>query len=121
MHSKPGYFLRPGQFLLIDDKFGYSRPISGFPVPAPDYKHIITTNADAAAGFEFNGIQLYGFSDLGMEILYEQEYEFYEPFLPEWKDEKTVQVHLVPVDFAKNKKEKLITIVQNEKGKWNEQ
>jgi len=122
--EKLGYFVfrvnfyEAGQFLLIDDKFGYSRPISGFPVPSPDFKHIITTNADAAAGFEFNGIQLYGFTDLGMEIFFEQEYEFYEPFLPEWKDEKTVQIRLIPVDYAKNKKEKLITIEQNEDGEW---
>ena len=124
--EKLGYFVfrvnfyEAGQFLLIDDKFGYSRPISGFPEPSPDYKHIAATNADASAGFEFNGIQLYGFTDHGMEVFFEKEFEFYEPFLPNWKDEKTVVIQLVPVDFAKNRKPTTITIQQNEKGKWEE-
>ena len=124
--EKLGYFVfrikfyEAGQFILIDDKFGYSKPIKGFPNTSPDYKHIITTNADAAAGFEFNGIQLIGFTDRGMEIFFEKEFEFYEPFLPKWIDEKTVQVTLLPVDFAKNKKQKLITIQQNEDGAWKE-
>ncbi len=122
--EKLGYFVfrvnfyEAGQYLLVDDKFGYSRPISGFPKPSPDYKHIITTNADGTAGFEFNGIQIFGFSDLGMEILFEKEYEFYEPFLPKWIDEKTVLVQLIPVDFVKDKKPKLITLQQNEEGEW---
>jgi len=114
-------FYKAGQFILLDDKYGYSRPISGFPNASPDYKHIIATNADATAGFEFNGIQLFGFTDHGMEIIFDKEFEFYEPFLPKWIDEKTVQVTLLPVDFAKNKKQKLITIQQNENGEWEEQ
>ncbi len=124
--EKLGYFVfrinfyKAGQFILLDDKYGYSKPISGFPNPSPDYKHIIATNADATAGFEFNGIKLYGFTDHGMEIFFEKEFEFYEPFLPKWIDEKTVQVSLLPVDFAKNKKQKLITIQQNEEGEWEE-
>lgn len=125
--EKLGYFVfrinfyEAGQFLLFDDKFGYLKQISGFPTPSPDYKHIIATNADAAAGFEYNGIQLFGFTDRGMEIFYEKEYEFYEPFLPEWIDEKTVEIQLIPVDFAKNKKEKVVTIKRNDDGKWEEQ
>ena len=125
--EKLGYFVfrinfyEAGQFLMIDDKFGYSRPINGFPTPSPDFKHLITTNADAAAGFEYNGIQLFGFTSHGMEVFFEQEYEFYEPFLPEWIDEKTVQVELIPVAFAKNKKRKTLTIQQNNEGKWEEQ
>ena len=125
--EKLGYFVfrinfyEAGQFLLIDDKFGYSRPISGFPVASPDYKHLIATNADAVAGFELNGIQIFGFTDHGMEIFFEKEFEFYEPFLPKWMDEKTVQVTLIPVDFAKNKKQKLFTIQQNDEGEWEEQ
>ena len=124
--EKLGYFVfrvnfyEAGQFLLIDDKFGYSRPISGLPEPSPDFKHVITTNADASAGFEFNGIQLFGFTNHGMEVFFEKEFEFYEPFLPEWKDEKTVEVQLIPVDFAKNKNQKTITIQQNEEGEWKE-
>jgi hypothetical protein len=113
-------FYEAGQYLLIDDKFGYSRPINGFPEPSPDYKHLVTTNADAVAGFEFNGVQLFGFTDHGMEIFFEKEFEFYEPFLPKWIDEKTVQIQLIPVDFAKNKKSKILTIQQNENGTWSE-
>jgi hypothetical protein len=125
--DKLGYFVfrinfyEAGQFLLFDDKFGYLRQISGFPTPSPDYKHIITTNADAVAGFEYNGIQLFGFTDRGMEVFYEKEYEFYEPFLPKWIDEKTVQIQLIPLDFAKNKKQKLVTLQQNDNGEWEEQ
>ncbi len=124
--EKLGYFVfrinfyEAGQYLLVDDKFGYSRPISGFPKPSPDYKHFVTTNADATAGFEFNGIQIYGFTDLGMEILFEKEYEFYEPYLPNWMDEKTVQIQLVPAAFVKDKKPKTLTLQMNEKGEWNE-
>jgi hypothetical protein len=124
--EKLGYFVfrinfyEAGQYLLVDDKFGYSRPINGFPKPSPDYKYFVTTNADATAGFEFNGIQIYGFTDLGMEILFEKEYEFYEPYLPKWIDEKTVQVQLIPAAFVKDKKPKLATIQMNEKGEWKE-
>ncbi len=124
--DKLGYFVfrinfyEAGQFLLFDDKFGYIRQLSGFPVPSPDYKHMITTNADAVAQFEYNGIQLYRFTDHGMEIFFEKEFEFYEPYLPKWKDVKTVEIQLIPAEFAKNKKRKTITIQQNEKGEWEE-
>ncbi len=124
--EKLGYFVfrvnfhEAGQYLLVDDKFGYSRPISGFPSPAPDYKHFIITNADGTAGFEFNGVQIFGFSDYGLEILYEKEYDIYEPYLPKWLDEKTVQFELIPIATAKNKKPTQITISQNENGEWSE-
>ena len=124
--EKLGYFVfrinfyEAGQFLLFDDKFGYLRQISGMPTPSPDYKHMVTTNADAASGFEFNGIQLIGFTDHGIEIFYEKEYEFYEPFFPKWEDEKTVTIQLIPVDFAKNKKRTSVTLKQNDEGKWEE-
>lgn len=125
--EKLGYFVfrinfyEAGQFLLIDDKFGYSSPISGFPTPSPDFKHFVSTNADGTAGFEFNGIQLFGFTDHGMEIFFEKEYEFFEPYLPKWLDEKTVRVQLIPVDFVKNKQPTQVTLRQNENGEWEEQ
>jgi len=50
-----------GSYSLVNDKSGKETTIWGFPKVSPDAKHIITTNQDLEAAYEFNGIQIFGF------------------------------------------------------------
>lgn len=107
--DRMGYFVfkidreEGGEYILMDDKFGYVFPIPGFPKASPDFKYILVTNQDATAGFEFNGIQLFGFTDGGLGLLWERTFEDLEPWEAKWIDEKNVALKMLPPSRIKNK------------------
>ncbi|MEM6966281.1 MAG: SH3 domain-containing protein [Bacteroidota bacterium] len=108
-----------GNYSLINDKSGKETIIQGFPKPSADFKHIVTTNADAEAGFEFNGIEVYGYPDGRFAKVFEEEVEAsFEPHTPIWVDNKTVEVTMVPTTYNNTDRPKKIKITQNDSGKW---
>jgi len=121
---KLGYFVvrnqiyEGGNFSLINDKSGKETLIKGFPKTSPDYKYILTSNPDGEAGFEFNGIEIYGFPNGKFEKILEKEWDGVEPFAAKWMDEKTIHLSLFPTATTPNEKMKNIKIVMNEKGRW---
>lgn len=122
--SQVGFFVfrnniyEGGNYSLVNDKSGKEIIIQGFPKVSPDAKHIITTNQDAEAGFEFNGIQIFGFPNGRFEKLLEKEFENMEPHTPKWIDSKTIEITLIPPSFDKETKPKNIKVIMNKKGKW---
>ena len=107
-----------GNYSLVNDKSGKEIIIAGFPKLAPDSKHLITTNQDIEAAFEFNGIQIFGFPNGRFEKLLEKEFESMEPHTPKWIDNKTIEVTLMPASYDKETKPRNIKIIMNEKGDW---
>lgn len=107
-----------GSYSLVNDKSGKEIIIQGFPKVSPDAKHLIAANQDAEAGFEFNGIQIFGFPNGRFEKLLEKEFDNLEPHTPKWIDNKTLKITMMPPSFDKETKPKNIKVIMNEKGDW---
>lgn len=107
-----------GDYSLVNDKSGKELFIAGFPKLSPDAKHLITTNQDSEAGFEFNGIQIFGFPNGRFEKLLEKTMDGMEPHTPKWIDNKTIEITMVPPSFDKETKPRNIKVIMNEKGDW---
>lgn len=82
------------EYLLINDKTGEEIILEGFPKSSPNGKHLVVTSADLAAGFDYNGVQIWHLGDNGLELVWEKEMENLEPFLPKWYNNKTIQITL---------------------------
>ena len=125
--NKIGYFVfridrfEGGDYILLDDKFGYAMPIYGMPRLAPDLKKLVITNTDDGAGFEFNGIQLMEITDEGIdpEPLFEEKIEGFQPFNPVWEDERTVSFDFLSTDSERSKLKIKAKLSMNEEGEWN--
>ncbi|MFT6320459.1 MAG: hypothetical protein ACJAT4_001384 [Granulosicoccus sp.] len=121
---KVGFFIfrnnyyEGGDYSLVNDKSGKETTIAGFPKLAPDAKYLIATNQDAVAGFEFNGIQIFGFPNGRFEKLLEKNFEDMEPHTPKWIDHKTIEISMIPSDADKETKPSNIKVIMNEKGDW---
>lgn len=107
-----------GNFSLVNDKSGKEITIEGFPKVSPDAKHLIATNQDVEAAFEFNGIQIFGFPNGRFEKLLEKEFDNMEPHTPKWIDDKTIEITMMPSSSDKEIKPKNIKVIMNEKGGW---
>ena len=103
---------------MINDKSGKEIIIQGFPKLSPDAKHLIATNQDLEAAFEFNGIQIFGFPNGRFEKLLEIEMDEMEPHAPIWIDNMTIEITMMPPSFDKETKPKKVKIIMNEKGEW---
>ena len=120
---KLGYFVTSNTFWegsgysLINDKSGNEIRLSGYPKPSPDYKHVITTSADAEVQMSFNGIEIYGFKNGKFKKLLEKAFSDVEPHMPIWVDEKTIEVDLVSLD--PDVRPRKIKITMDENGNWN--
>ena len=107
-----------GSYSLINNKSGKEIIIQGFPKLSPDAKHLIATNQDLEAAFEFNGIQIFGFPNGRFEKLLEIEMDEMEPHAPIWIDNMTIEITMMPPSFDKETKPKKVKIIMNEKGEW---
>lgn len=121
---KMGYFVveaighEKGMHLLVNDKSGKETPLSGFPKASPDYKHLVTTNADLGAQFEYNGVQILGFTDAGLSVVWEKEIESQEPIQSKWLDQNTVEISFRPPPSKSSIKTKILELKQDIDGEW---
>ena len=107
-----------GEYVLINDKTGAITKIVGYPRPAPGYRHLLTVNADLEAGFEFNGFQLWSYTDNGFEKILERDLRDFAPLTARWLDKQTVEVLVHPASHDKSREPKLMVLRQGEDGAW---
>lgn len=105
-------------YLLVNDKTGQITPTKGFPKAATDGEHIACLNPDWGDKGNFRGIQLFGYVDNQLSIVFEEELGDYRPVLPKWVDENTLQFTLLEIADKRNKKSRYGQLVQNEEGEW---
>ena len=123
--DKMGFFVfkiqryEGGNFILMDDKFGYATPVYGMPKMSPDLKKMVITNADVVAGFEFNGIQLFEMGDVGIETLFEEEFSDFAPHNPVWIDDKNIVFDFLSPDSAQKKTQVKAKLSEDDNGEWN--
>lgn len=114
-HGK--YGIQEG-YVLINDKTGQVTRTKGFPKAAADGEHIACLNPDWGDKGNFRGIQLLGYVDNELQVIFEEALEEYRPVLPKWVDEKTLQFTLLEVADKRNKKSRYGQLIQNKKGVW---
>lgn len=122
--DKLGYFVfkihryEAGDYILMNDKFGYATPLAGMPRMSPDRKKILVTNADVDAGFEFNGIQLLEITDQGFQTVFEESMDNFAPHHPVWIDEKNIEFMLLSPEADQKRWKVKAKLSQDEQGEW---
>ena len=111
-----GYFvvqkhtLDKGTYVLVNDKSGKEIDLWGYPKAAPDFKHLLSYHGDLESGFEANGLQLFGFTDRGLEKLWEQELTDYEPVSVRWLNQSTAEIDLRPPTYNTDLRPKIVLL-----------
>ncbi len=105
-------------YILVNDKSGKKIDIFGYPKASPDFKHLVITNLDLIAGFEYNGVGLLGFTENGLEKIFDQELLDYGPVTPIWLDNKTVEITYLPSEENPNQKKRKVKLQQGLDGEW---
>lgn len=105
-------------YLLVNDKSGSTQKLFGYPKASPDNKHLVVTNLDVEAGFEVNGISLWGYTEDGFKEIFRKELDVYGPATPIWLDENTVEMTMIPYSELEGAKRKLAHLRLGEQGTW---
>lgn len=121
---KMGYFVveatghEMGEYRLVNDKSGNEISVWGFPKASPDYKHLCSINADLEAGYEMNGVQILGFTDKGLKVVWEQEIKSLEPIQSKWLDQNTVEISFRPPPSKSSIRIKTLELKKDISGEW---
>ena len=107
-----------GEYVLVNDKTGKVTRVAGYPRPAPGYRHLLMVNADLEAGFEFNGFQLWSYTDEGFKNILERDLRDFAPSMARWIDKQTVEIRVEPASHDKSREPKLMILKQGEGGEW---
>lgn len=105
-------------YLLVDDKTGEITYTKGFPKASIDHEFIACLNPDWGDKGNFRGIQLFGYVNNQLTVIFEEALEEFRPVIPKWVDEKTLQFTLLEKGDKRNRKSRYGQLVQNEKGEW---
>ncbi|MEM6317650.1 MAG: SH3 domain-containing protein [Bacteroidota bacterium] len=122
--KKMSFFVVHGQlqgqdrYLLIDDKTGKITYTKGFPKAATDQEHLACLNPDWGDKGDFCGVQLWGYVDNRLTVLFEEEMDDLRPVLPKWVDENTLQFTLLEKADKRNRKSRYGQLVKNKVGDW---
>jgi len=75
-------------------------------------------NADWENKGNFKGIQLLGFVNNELTVVFEEAMEEFRPVKPKWVDENTLQFTLLEVADKRNKKSRYGQLIKQENGEW---
>lgn len=106
------------EFILVNDKTGKEIRIGGYPRPAPGYRHLLVTNSDLEAGFEFNGFQIWGPSNSGFQKFMEENMKDFTPVSARWLDKATAEIQVAPDKHQSKLEPRLITMHLQDSGEW---
>jgi len=111
------YYFEASDYSLVNDKSGKITKVRGFPKASPSGKHLLTFGPDLASVSDFSGIQIFGFPNGKFQKMYEKEWEGYDAHTPIWIDEESIDITLLPDEFAEDKKPKVVKLRYND-GEW---
>jgi len=105
-------------YLLVNDKSGNITPVWGFPVIAPDYKKLLSIRGDLLVEPSRNGIQIFAYTNEGLELVFEEKLDQYEPIIAKWLDIEEAEITLLPKSASGNLKLKIAKLQKNGSGEW---
>lgn len=102
-------------YLLINDKSGKETTIWGYPKVAPDYRTLVTASNNPE-----QGLQIWGYTANGFELLLEHNFDKYDFQLPKWIHDGTIEIHATNRTAVKgdDPKEILTFGIEENTGKW---
>ncbi len=119
---KMGYFVvranyfEGNEYLLVNDKSGKEMAIKGYPKPSPDFKHLIVTCGERNDYAIPTDVQLLGFTENGLEIIWERNLGDYMAVKPIWTDENNLEFSMKHIEEKDDEvKASLSTTLD---GKW---
>ena len=98
------------QFLMINDKDGSQVPLWGFPKPSIDHKHFITLSS-MKEDTQTNGVQLFSFTQEGLQKQHEHELLDAKPLIAKWTENDQVELTIMQ---PSNKSEQMIFALNGE-------
>lgn len=104
------------EYVLVDDKSGDLIAMKGYPKASPGGNHIVGVGTDWKGRGDFNGIQIMSYDTGSFEMAFEENIVGFNPVLPKWIDDNTLQITLL--DEANRRKSKIAQIVKEETGEW---
>ncbi len=104
------------EYVLVDDKSGELIAMKGYPKASPEGNHIVGVNTDWKGRGDFNGIQIMSYDTGSFELAFEENIVGYNPVLPKWIDDNTLQITLL--DESNRRKSKIAQIAKGETGEW---
>ncbi|UOQ73884.1 hypothetical protein [Hymenobacter cellulosilyticus] len=78
--------------VLIDQRTGKRTDVWGRPIASPDGRYILASNADLAAAFDPNGLQLLQLTANGPKLMWQRELINWGPTEARWRPDGTVVV-----------------------------
>ncbi len=105
-------------YRLVNDKSGKETIIWGFPVIAPDFKKLVSYRGDLKDDPDRNGLQIFGYTDQGLELIWEKKLDRYEPIIVKWLDVEEAEVMVLPKARSGNLKLKVAKLHKDEAGEW---
>jgi len=104
------------EYVLVNDKTGDVVLLKGYPKASPDGNHIAGMGVDWKNNGDFNGVQILSYTDNGLETVFEENLVGYNPVLPKWVDDNTLQFTLLQED--NRRKSKHAQVLRGETGEW---
>lgn len=104
------------EYILVNDKSGELISMKGYPKASPEGNHIVGVGTDWKGRGGFNGIQIMSYDTGSFEVAFEETLVGYNPVLPKWIDDNTIQVTLL--DESNRRKSEISQITKEETGKW---
>jgi hypothetical protein len=92
-----------GGYLLINKENGNKIWIWSKPVFSPDKKHFVSYSCDLEAGYLSNGIQLFEVKNREVFLLWEKEIDEWGPSELKWKNDSTIYIEKLKLDFNDSK------------------
>jgi len=105
-------------YQLLNDKSGKVTPIWGFPVVAPDYKKLLSIRGDLQLDPDRNGVQIFAYTNQGLELVFEKKLDKYKPIIAKWLDVEEAEITLLPSSTSGNLRLKVVKLEKNEAGEW---
>lgn len=104
------------EYVLVNDKSGELIAMKGYPKASPEGNHIVGVGTDWKGRGDFNGIQIMSYDTGNLEVAFEKTLVGYNPVLPKWIDDNTLQITLL--DESNRRKSQIAQIVKEETGEW---
>ena len=105
-------------YLLVDDKTGSTVRVAGFPKAAPDQEHIAALQPDWRDEGSFTGVQLVGYVNNQLQVVFEKPLPDFRPALPKWVDGQTLQFVVLEKKDKNLRKSRHGQLTRTADGNW---
>lgn len=108
-----GGYYESSDYVLVNADNGTITHVWGIPVISPDHKYVICPSVDLVAAFNYNGFQLFSYTDNKLIPEGDVVFEKWGPGQMKWLDNKTIEAEYVELDKDMNEVTKPVKLLMN--------